>query len=146
MQAVGGNFQIGGAGRVQPVETVGVFQQGVIAALALDLTELASIDAFFDACEDALGAADVLVNNAGVCVPGLLHEVGAADLQLEIATNLVGPALLARRMIASLRARDSMTTPVSAARSSCWSLMAGCPRAVARASATGAAVTWSSGG
>jgi NAD(P)-dependent dehydrogenase (short-subunit alcohol dehydrogenase family) len=80
---------------------------GRAAALALDLAEPASIDAFFDASESAFGPADVLVNNAGVCVPGLLHEVSASALQREIATNLVGPALLTRRMIASLRARGA---------------------------------------
>jgi NAD(P)-dependent dehydrogenase (short-subunit alcohol dehydrogenase family) len=80
---------------------------GRAAALALDLAEPASIDAFFDACQRTFGPADVLVNNAGICVPGLLHELSAADLQREIATNLVGPALLSRRMIASLRARDA---------------------------------------
>jgi NAD(P)-dependent dehydrogenase (short-subunit alcohol dehydrogenase family) len=80
---------------------------GRAAALALDLAEPASIDAFFDASESAFGPADVLVNNAGICVPGLLHEVSAAALQREIATNLVGPALLARRTIASLRARGA---------------------------------------
>ena len=80
---------------------------GRAAALALDLEDIASIDTFFDGCERALGPADVLVNNAGICVPGLLHEVRPEDLQREIATNLVGPALLARRMIASLRARDA---------------------------------------
>ncbi len=85
------------------IETAG----GRAAALSLDLTLPASIDAFFDGCERALGPADLLVNNAGICVPGLLHEVSPEDLQREIATNLVGPALLARRMIASLRARDA---------------------------------------
>jgi NAD(P)-dependent dehydrogenase (short-subunit alcohol dehydrogenase family) len=80
---------------------------GSAAALPLDLESPASIDAFFDACTDAIGDADVLVNNAGICIPGLLHEVQPEDIQREIATNLVGPALLARRMIASLRARDA---------------------------------------
>jgi len=80
---------------------------GRAAALPLDLEAPASIDAFFDASERALGPADVLVNNAGICVPGLLHEVKPEEFQREIATNLVGPALLARRMITSLRARDA---------------------------------------
>jgi len=99
-----------GARRVGRLETVAHEVEkagGRAAALALDLAEPASIDAFFDACQRTFGPADVLVNNAGICVPGLLHELSAADLQREIATNLVGPALLARRMIASLRARDA---------------------------------------
>jgi len=73
----------------------------------LDLAEPASVDAFFDTAERALGPVDLLVNNAGICVPGLLHEVAPADFQREIATNLVGPALLARRAIASLLARGA---------------------------------------
>ena len=76
-------------------------------AHALDMADPASIDAFFDAAERALGPVDVLVNNAAICAPGLLHEVEPADFQREIATNLIGPALLARRAIASLLARDA---------------------------------------
>lgn len=80
---------------------------GCAAVFVVDLAEVASIDAFFDAAEAALGPVDVLVNNAGVCVPGLLHETSADAFQTEITTNLVAPALLARRAIASLLARDA---------------------------------------
>jgi NAD(P)-dependent dehydrogenase (short-subunit alcohol dehydrogenase family) len=80
---------------------------GRAVALALDLRDPVSIDAFFDGAEAALGPADVLVANAGVCIPGLLHEVRADDLRVEIETNLLGPMLLARRAVASLRARDA---------------------------------------
>ena len=73
----------------------------------LDLADPASIDAFFDASERAQGPVDLLVNNAGICVPGLLHVVAPEEFQREIATNLVGPALLARRAIASLLARGA---------------------------------------
>lgn len=73
----------------------------------LDLADEASLDAFFDAAEAALGPVDVLVANAGICRPGLLHEVRPEDLRAELATNLLGPALLARRAIGSLRARGA---------------------------------------
>ena len=76
-------------------------------AVSLDLSDLASIDACFDAVERALGPVDVLVNNAGICVPGLLHEVEPEALRSEIAVNLVGPALLTRRAIQSLLARGA---------------------------------------
>jgi NAD(P)-dependent dehydrogenase (short-subunit alcohol dehydrogenase family) len=68
----------------------------------LDVSDPASLDAFFDAAERALGPVDVLVNNAGLCRPGLLHEVGPEDLARETATNLLGPLLLARRAVRSL--------------------------------------------
>lgn len=80
---------------------------GRAAALAVDLADAAAVDAFFDAAETALGPVDVLVNNAGVCVPGLLHEAPAGAFQTEIATNLIAPALLARRAIGSLLARGA---------------------------------------
>lgn len=73
----------------------------------LDLADPASIDACFDAATRALGPIDVLVNNAGICTPGLLHEVAPADFAREIAVNLVGPGLLARRAVAALRARNA---------------------------------------
>jgi NAD(P)-dependent dehydrogenase (short-subunit alcohol dehydrogenase family) len=80
---------------------------GRAVAQPLDLADPASIDACFDAVERALGPVDVLVNNAGICVPGLLHEVEPEAVQREIAVNLVGPALLAQRAIRSLLARGA---------------------------------------
>jgi NAD(P)-dependent dehydrogenase (short-subunit alcohol dehydrogenase family) len=80
---------------------------GRAAVLAVDLADPTAVDAFFDAAEAATGPVDVLVNNAGVCVPGLLHETSPEAFQTEIATNLVAPALLARRAIASLLAREA---------------------------------------
>jgi len=71
-------------------------------AHALDLTEVTSIDAFFGAAEAALGAVDVLVSNAGIGIPGLLHEVPVADLERELRTNLLGPMLITRRALPSM--------------------------------------------
>lgn len=76
-------------------------------ARAFDLSDTKAIDGFFDAAQAELGPIDVLVNNAAVCVPGLLHEVEARDLEFELATNLLAPMLLARRAVASLRERGA---------------------------------------
>jgi NAD(P)-dependent dehydrogenase (short-subunit alcohol dehydrogenase family) len=91
------------AGVAKAVESEG----GRAAALPVDLSDPASVDAFYDAAESALGPVDVLVNNAGVCVPGLLHEVDPQAFCTEVATNLVAPALLCRRAIRSLLARGA---------------------------------------
>jgi NAD(P)-dependent dehydrogenase (short-subunit alcohol dehydrogenase family) len=91
--------------RLRAVATEVEAAGGRAFAHGLDLAAPASIDTFFDAAETALGPVDVLVDNAGICVPGLLHEVRAEDVAAEIATNLVGPMLLARRAVASLLAR-----------------------------------------
>jgi NADP-dependent 3-hydroxy acid dehydrogenase YdfG len=73
----------------------------------LDVTNPGSVDEFFDAAEDALGAVDVLVNNAGMSVPGEFHRVGVDDLRREVETNLLGPMYLSRRAIASMLERGS---------------------------------------
>jgi NADP-dependent 3-hydroxy acid dehydrogenase YdfG len=94
-----------GARRVALLEEVG---RGVEAAggrafaHALDVTDAASIDAFFAGAESVLGPIDVLVSNAGIGVPGRLHEVAVADLERELRTNLIGPMLVTRRALPSM--------------------------------------------
>ena len=75
----------------------------------LDVTKADSIDAFFAATEAALGPVDVVVSNAGVGIPGVLHELSVADIETELATNLLGPMLVARRALPSMLARRSGT-------------------------------------
>jgi NADP-dependent 3-hydroxy acid dehydrogenase YdfG len=72
---------------------------------SLDVTQPDSVEAFFAATEKALGAPDVIVSNAGIGVPGRLHEVSAEALRTEIDTNLVGALLVARRALPSLLER-----------------------------------------
>jgi NAD(P)-dependent dehydrogenase (short-subunit alcohol dehydrogenase family) len=76
-------------------------------ALSLDVQDEDSIGAFFAGAEAALGPVDVLVNNAGVATPGWLHELPAAALRRDVLTNLLGPLLLSRLAVGSLRARDA---------------------------------------
>jgi NADP-dependent 3-hydroxy acid dehydrogenase YdfG len=71
----------------------------------LDVTRADSVDAFLAAPASALGAADVAVSNAGISIPGLLQELSVADLEAEVATNLLGPLLVARRALPSMLAR-----------------------------------------
>jgi NAD(P)-dependent dehydrogenase (short-subunit alcohol dehydrogenase family) len=68
----------------------------------LDVTSPESIDAFWSASEEAIGPIDAVVNNAGICAPGLLHEVEPEDMRREITTNLLGPMWMSRRAIPSM--------------------------------------------
>jgi NADP-dependent 3-hydroxy acid dehydrogenase YdfG len=74
---------------------------------ALDVSDAASAAEFFAAAEGELGPVDVLVNNAGVATPGWLHELAVDDLEQQVATNLVGPILMSRLVITSLRGREA---------------------------------------
>jgi len=60
-----------------------------------------------DVTDRALGPVDVLVNNAGMSVPGELHRVSVDDLRREVATNLLGTMLMSRRAIASMLDRGA---------------------------------------
>jgi len=73
-----------------------------VFAAPLDVTKPESIDAFFSAAESALGPIDVVVSNAGIGRPGLLHELTDADIYDEIGTNLLGAMFVARRAIPSM--------------------------------------------
>jgi NADP-dependent 3-hydroxy acid dehydrogenase YdfG len=88
-------------------EVAGAIEKDGGRALAhpLDVTRPESIDAFVAAAEVGLGPLDVVVSNAGVGVPGLLHEIGVEEVEAELRTNLLGPMLLARRVLPGMLAR-----------------------------------------
>ena len=69
---------------------------------ALDVADPDAIETFFAASEAAFGPAGVLVSNAGIGVPGLLHELSAADLERELRINLLAPMLIARRALPAM--------------------------------------------
>jgi NAD(P)-dependent dehydrogenase (short-subunit alcohol dehydrogenase family) len=82
------------------VEAVG----GTALSLDLDVTDESSIDRFFDAIESRFGTADALVNNAGIGIPAMMHEAKTEDLRRELEVNLLGPMLVSRRALRSMRA------------------------------------------
>ncbi len=94
-----------GARRVDKLDAVAKAIQdagGKAFAHPLDVTDRDSIDAFVHAAETSLGPADVVISNAGVGIPGLAHEVSPDAWRTEIDTNLLGPMLLARRVLPAL--------------------------------------------
>jgi len=75
---------------------------GEAAAVAMDVTDPASVAAAFDAAESALGPVDVLVNNAGIAVTKPFLDMTVEDWDSVLDTNLKGCFLAgqeaARRM------------------------------------------------
>ncbi len=82
-------------------------QGGVAASVALDVTAgTAAIEAALDQVEKALGAIDVLVNNAGVAVSRPVLEQSEADWDRVVDTNLKGAFLTAQAVARRMAARD----------------------------------------
>lgn len=70
----------------------------------LDVADLRSIDGFATGLARDGVVLDALVNNAGISAPRF--EMGPDGVELTYATNLVGPAVLAERLLPRLTGRD----------------------------------------
>lgn len=83
---------------------------GVAYAVAMDVTDEASVIAGFDAAQAALGPIDTVIANAGMNSEGLATDVAAEEFDRVMAINVRGVFLTARegarRMIAA-GSRDS---------------------------------------
>jgi NADP-dependent 3-hydroxy acid dehydrogenase YdfG len=91
--------------RLTDVENAIAAAGGRAYSHALDVTDAASIDEFFTAVERDVGSPDLVVNNAGIGIPGRLHEVAIEDLRRELETDLLGPMLVTRRALPSMLER-----------------------------------------
>lgn len=70
---------------------VGIQQAGGIAeAITADVSDSEQVNAFVDRCVALYGSIDVLVNNAGVNIPGILHEVPNAVIDKTLDVNVKG--------------------------------------------------------
>ncbi|RLA49616.1 MAG: 2-deoxy-D-gluconate 3-dehydrogenase [Gammaproteobacteria bacterium] len=78
---------------------------GEALAIALDVTDAASVTAAFDQAETSFGTVNVLINNAGVAAPKTVHKTTEADWDFVVDTNLKGAWLVAaeaaRRMVSA---------------------------------------------
>ena len=85
-------------GVAKDVEAAG----GTAIAHELDVSDVSSVGAFFDAVEREAGRVDVVVNNAGVNVPGFFHEADPEDFEREVRINLLGPMFVCRRALPAM--------------------------------------------
>lgn len=73
--------------------------------LACDVTDRASCASAFAAALEALGAVDILINNAGVTQPVKVMEIGEADWNRIMDVNLKGVLHLSQAAIPHMRER-----------------------------------------
>ncbi|MBJ3774355.1 SDR family NAD(P)-dependent oxidoreductase [Acuticoccus mangrovi] len=80
---------------------------GTAAAVALDVTDPASVVAGFDAATEAFGVPTVVINNAGVTTTGAAIDLDDADWARVVDTNLTGCFTVAREAARRMRAAQS---------------------------------------
>jgi NAD(P)-dependent dehydrogenase (short-subunit alcohol dehydrogenase family) len=78
-----------------------------LLAVALDVTDPASVAAAVAAAVDRFGRIDVLVNNAGNFYAGFFEEITPDDYRAQIETNLFGPLNVTRAVLPVMRAQRS---------------------------------------
>lgn len=79
-------------GETAIVTVEGIHQAGGIAeAFTADVSDPLQVDAFVARCVELYGRIDVLVNNAGVNIPGVLHEVPDEVIDKTLNVNVKGP-------------------------------------------------------
>ena len=78
---------------------------GTAIALALDVTDPSSIDAFWLKAETGLGEIDTLVSNAGRATLGPLSECSDAELAADVGVNLLSHLWMVKRALPGMVAR-----------------------------------------
>ncbi len=74
-------------------------------ALVADVTQAADVERLVREVEAGLGPIDILVNNAGVNIRGAVEELGEADWDTVVGTNLKAPFLCSRAVGPGMCAR-----------------------------------------
>jgi short-subunit dehydrogenase len=76
-----------------------------VEAVPTDLSDLTQVDSLIDRSEAALGAIDVLVNNAGVELTSAFTSYTPEELASVVDVNLTAPLLLTHRLVGRMLSR-----------------------------------------
>ena len=79
----------------------------LVAAIKLDVTDKAAVDASIAEAHGRFGRLDVVVNNAGYGLFGTIEEVSEADARDQIETNLFGALWVTQAALPIMRAQGS---------------------------------------
>jgi NAD(P)-dependent dehydrogenase (short-subunit alcohol dehydrogenase family) len=90
----------------QAAEELATFnKESQILAEAVDISRKEEVIAFAQKAKQTLGNTDVLVNNAGIFVPGSIHEEEDGILERTMSLNLYGAYYLTRALLPDMKKR-----------------------------------------
>ncbi|NJR69943.1 MAG: glucose 1-dehydrogenase [Synechococcales cyanobacterium CRU_2_2] len=100
----GGKVLCADVNRETAVATATAIQQqgGIAEAFCADISKLDQVNALIDRCLELYGRIDILINNAGVNIPGTFHEVSDADIDRTLDVNLKGTMYCSRAAIPAM--------------------------------------------
>ena len=78
----------GGIGARRPRARIGEARAEAVAA---DVSDPRAVERYTALCAERFGGVDVVVNNAGVNIPGVFHEVSDEVVDRTLAVNTKGP-------------------------------------------------------
>jgi short-subunit dehydrogenase len=77
-----------------------------VLAVPMDVTEERDQERLIDATLQHFGALDVLVNNAGFVQPAAYERLSVAEIEHQLAVNLIAPMTLTRRVLPHMQAQN----------------------------------------
>ena len=83
------------AATAQDIQTAG----GIAAAFTADISQDHQVRAFVDHCVNTYGSLDILINNAGVNLPGVFHEATDDTIDKTLNINVKGTMYASRAAI-----------------------------------------------
>jgi NAD(P)-dependent dehydrogenase (short-subunit alcohol dehydrogenase family) len=109
-----------------------------LIGVALDLVDQASVAAAAKSIEDAVGAPDAVVHNAGIAAAGSVEELPSEVWEQMFATHLFGPVALTKALLPAMRGAGRGRIVVVSSQGG----VRGMPVIAAYSAAKGAAERW----
>lgn len=78
-----------------------------VLALALDVNDRAAVQSAVAQAQARFGRIDVVINNAGFGVAGMVEELGEADVRAQFDTNVFGALWVTQAVLPIMRAQKS---------------------------------------
>ncbi|MFC4003357.1 SDR family NAD(P)-dependent oxidoreductase [Prauserella oleivorans] len=102
-----GDRVVGAARDVTPLDDLCAEHAGRLVTLPLDVLDRAAVFDTVDKAAAAFGRLDVVVNNAGQLLMGMLEEITEAQARAHFDTNVFGALWVAQAVVPHLRAQGS---------------------------------------